>query len=177
MVKADFSGQWVKTHKVLTLIIGLLVLQVPWYVVIQLYANKTQVKTTATVIRLDKAAADCTGDRRGRPDPTCDHSDRVFPVYEYFDQSGHRYEQDDQYFGEYKENNPLGFLRKDVGDKVPAYYTKDKPQEVLFMASPYAYTAWLVPLYIASITAAVYGAVIAISKGRQLYRQHFHQHT
>lgn len=155
-----------KAQKIL-LVIGvvLLVIQLPWYIVVQAYANKTQYKTIATVIRIDSQATRCTGDRLGRPDSTCDHSDRLYPVYEYFDQQGKRHEQDDRFFGEYKENNPLGklFLKK-VGDKVPAYYTKDRPQEVVFMASPYAYTAWYTPLYIAIPVFIAFGIVFVINR-------------
>lgn len=144
---------------------ALIIAQMPWYIAVQAYVNKTQVKTSATVIRIDRKDAGCTGDRAGRPDQTCDHSDRLYPVYEYFDQHGVRHEQDDKFLGEYKENNPLGqlFLKR-VGDEVPAYYTKDKPEEVVFMASPYAYTAWLLPLYLAITTVVVWGIVFVINK-------------
>lgn len=117
-------------------------------------------KTTATVIRIGGIDASCTGDRSGRRDFTCDHSQRLYPVYEYFDSHGQRYVQDDRYFGEYKQGNPLGKLfLKQVGDKVTAYYTHDKPQEVLFMASLYAYAAWLIPVYFAATLFLVLGAI------------------
>jgi hypothetical protein len=139
-----------KARKILLVIgVGLLLVQIPWFLVIQAIVNKTQVKTVATVIRIESKDAGCTGDRPDRPDSTCDHSPREYPVYEYTDASGKRYEQDDRFFGEYKQNNPIrGLFWKDVGDKVTAYYTKDKPQKVLFMAGPLAYTAWLIPLYV-----------------------------
>src|SRR4051812_12656731 len=115
-----------KAQKILQIVgMVLLVIQLPWYFVIQAFVNKTQNKTTATVIRIERQPSVCSGDRYGRLDPSCDHSDRLYPVYEYFDIHGKRYEQGDRFFGEYKKGNPLGklFLKK-VGDKVPVYYTK-----------------------------------------------------
>lgn len=155
-----------KSQKILLIIsIGLLLIQLPWFFVIQSIVNKSQVKTIATVIRIESNDAGCTGDRPSRPDPTCDHSPREYPVYEYYDNSGKRYEQDDRFFGEYKRNNPMRELFwKDVGDKVNAYYTKDKPQEVLFMAGPLAYTAWLIPFYIAIPVFTAFGVVFVINK-------------
>lgn len=155
-----------KTQKILLIIgVGLLLIQLPWFFAIQSIVNTSQVKTVGTVIRIESKDAECTGDRPGRPDPTCDHSPREHPVYEYYDSSGKRYEQDDRFFGEYKRNNPLrGLFWKDVGDKVTAYYPKDKPQEVLFMAGPLAYTAWLIPFYIAIPVFAAFGAILVINK-------------
>jgi hypothetical protein len=155
-----------KAQKIILVIgIGLLIIQVPWFLVVQSIINKSQVKTIATVIRIESKDAGCTGDRLGRPDPTCDHSPREYPVYDYYDNTGKRYEQDDKYFGEYKRNNPLrGLFWKDVGDKVTAYYTKDKPQEVLFMAGPLAYTAWLIPLYVAILTFITLGILTTIQR-------------
>jgi len=129
--------------------------------------NKTQTKTTATVIRIASRDARCTGDRPDRADPTCDHSPREYPVYEYYDSSGKRYEQDDRFLGEYKQNNPLRSLFwKGVGDKTTAYYTKDKPHKVTFMAGPLAYAAWLVPLYVALHTLLIAGALVILQKLR-----------
>lgn len=154
------------SRKILLIIgIGLLIIQLPWYFVIQSIVSKTQTKTTATVIRIESIDAGCTGDRPSKPDPTCDHSPREYPVYEYFATSGKRYEQDDRFFGEYKQNNPLRVLFwKDIGDKVTANYTKDKPQDVLFMAGPLAYTAWLIPLYFAVPVLIAFGVLIVIQR-------------
>jgi hypothetical protein len=151
-----------KAQKIL-LITGLVLLvnQPPWYFGVQAFVNKTQTRTTATVIRIESEDARCTGDRPGRPDPTCDRSPREYPVYEYYDKTGKRYEQDDRYFGEYKQNNPIrGLFWKEVDETVTAYYTTGKPEEVLFMASPLAYTAWLIPLYLA-IPTIITGSIIA----------------
>ncbi len=140
-----------KTRKILLIIGGgLLILQIPWYPVAQIIADRTLTKTTATVIRIDHTSANCTGDAVYGYDHTCDHSDRLYPVYAYYDQQGNRYVQDDRFFGEFKQNNPLRkILGKKVGDTVTAYYTKGKPAEVVFMASLTAYSAWLIPLFIA----------------------------
>jgi len=158
-----------KAQKILLIIgVGLLLIQLPWFLVVQAIVNKTQTKTTATVTRIESEDAGCNGDRPGRPDPTCDHSPREYAVYEYHDNTGKKYEQDDRFFGEYKRNNPLrGLFWKDVGDKVTAYYTKDKPQEVLFMAGPLAYTAWLIPLYIAIPTFIALGVISIIQKSKK----------
>jgi hypothetical protein len=157
-----------KARKILLIIgIVLIIVQLPWYVAVQTYAGKTQARTTATVIRLDRKEPGCTGDTYIRPDRTCDHSDRLYPVYEYFDLTGKRYEQDDRFFGEYKEDNPLGkFLQKHVGDTVTAYYTRGKPQEVIFMAGPVAYTAWLLPLYLALPVFIAFAVCYVISRLR-----------
>ena len=155
-----------KGHKLILVIgAGLLVLQVPWFFVMQAIVGKTQTKTVATVIRIESREAGCTGDQAGRVDPTCDHSARQFPVYGYYDAAGRRHEQDDKSFGEYKTNNPLRKLFwKDVGAKVPVYYTTDKPQEALFMAGPLAYTPWLVPLYLAVPMLAVWLIFYIVNK-------------
>ncbi|HET7640451.1 MAG TPA: hypothetical protein VFK47_17125, partial [Ktedonobacteraceae bacterium] len=80
-----------KAQKIILIIgTGLLVIQLPWFFVIQSIVNKTQIKTTATVIRIESKDAGCTGDGPGRPDPTCDHSPREYPVYEYYDKTGKR---------------------------------------------------------------------------------------
>jgi hypothetical protein len=158
-----------KSQKIL-LVTGLVLLavQLPWYFVVQAFVNKTQVQTTATVIRIESAGAGCSGDRVGRPDPTCDHSQKEYPVYEYFDKAGNKYEQDDKFFGEYKKNNPLrGLFWKDVGERVKAYYTEDKPKEVLFMAGPLAYAAWLLPLYIAAPTLITAGIITLILRNKR----------
>lgn len=147
-------------RKLLLAGIILLVIQIPWFFGAQILASKQMTKTTATVIRIEGIHTHCTGDRSSRRDFTCDHSQRLYPVYEYFDAQGHSYVQDDRYFGEYKQGNPLGRLfLKHVGDKVTAYYTHDKPQEVLFMASPYAYAAWLIPAYLATTLFVVLGII------------------
>ena len=145
--------------------ISLLVLQIPWFFGAQLLAAKQMTKTTATVIRIDGTHTTCTGDSSRRYDLTCDHSQQLYPVYEYTDAQGHRYVQDDKYFGAYKQNNPLGKLfLKHVGDKVTAYYTHNKPEEVLFMASPYAYTAWFIPAYIALPVFLILGMIPIVRK-------------
>ena len=155
-----------KTQKILLIIgAGLLLLQLPWFFIVQSLVEKTQTRTVATVIRIEGTDAGCTGDQQGRSDPTCDHSQRQYPVYEYFDKSGKRYEQDDRFFGEYKQNNPLRRLFwKDVGDSVTAYYTNNKPQEVLFMAGPLAYTAWFIPLYLAAAPLIAAGVLRVFKK-------------
>ncbi len=158
-----------KAQKILlVIVVGLLIIQLPWFLVIQSVINNTQAKTTATVIRIESKDAGCTGDRPGRSDPTCDHSPREYPVYEYYDSSGKKYEQDDRFFGEYKQNNPIrGLFWKEVGDKVTAYYTKDKPLEVIFMAGPPAYTVWLIPLYVAIPVLIAATALVIIQKLRK----------
>lgn len=124
--------------------LGLLVVQVFWFIGVQAYANRTLIKTTATVVRVERQYSGCAVSQK-----FCDRSDRLFPIYEYFDQSGKRYLQDDRFFGEYKQNNPLRkIFGKEVGDTVTAYYTNDNPKDVIFMASLTAYTAWLIPLYL-----------------------------
>jgi hypothetical protein len=155
-----------KAPKILAIVgVGLLLLQLPWFFIAQSLVVKSQTKTVATVIRIENMESWCTGDRPGRSDPTCDHSLRQYPVYEYFDLAGQRYEQDDRFFGEYKQNNPLRKLFwRDVGDKVTAYYTPDKPQEVLFMAGPLAYTAWLIPSYLAMCVFLVAILLLIIKK-------------
>lgn len=155
-----------KTRKVLLIIgLGLLLLQLPWFFVVQTMVNRTELKTTATVIRIESTDAHCTGDRQGRSDPTCDHSLQQYPVYEYYDATGKRHEQDDRFFGAYKQNNPLRRLFwKEVGDTATAYYTQEKPQEVLFMASPLAYTAWLIPLYIAGPVFIALAMLVIVQK-------------
>src|SRR5581483_9950723 len=116
--------------------VGLLALEIPWFVVTQLLVSHSQVKTTATVIRLDHSDANCTGDAIYGYDRTCDHSDVIYPVYAYRDSTGKRHIQDDRYFGAFKQNNPLGkIFRKKVGDTVTAYYSKNNPGSALFMAS------------------------------------------
>jgi len=157
-----------KTKKVLSVAVLLLLLvQLPWYLVVQQIVNKTQTKTTATVIRIESKKTICTGDRSNRLDPTCDRSPREYPIYEYFDESGNRLEQNDEFFGEYKQNNPLRVLFwREVGDTVPAYYTKDKPEEVVFMAGPLAYTAWLIPLYLALPVSMGYLSLAAYDRFR-----------
>ena len=128
-----------------TACIILLLIQVPWYIAIQIIVNKTQSKTTATVINVERKTSSCPYTRNN----ICDGSDKLIPVYEYFDTQGIRHEVDDRYFGEFKQNNPLRIIfGKEKGDKVPAYYTKGKPEEILFMTGPFAYTAWLVPIYL-----------------------------
>ena len=146
-----------KAQKILLIIgVGLLVLQIPWYFVVLAAGNKTMTKTAATVIRIDRIPSNCYGS-------FCDRSDTLFPVYEYVDQQGRRHEQDDRYFGAFKQNNPLGKLfMKRVGDTVAAYYTKDKPDEVVFMASVAAYTALLIPLYLAVLVLIAYGLVLTV---------------
>jgi|GEM_PF-2471636 len=161
-----------KVRKII-LIIGcaLLVIQLPWFFVVQAMVTKSRVKTTATVIGIVSEDAGCTGDTAARADSTCDHSARQYPVYAYTDASGHRHEQDDRFFGEYKQNNPLrGLFWKDVGDTVTAYYSKDKPQQVLFMAGPLAYTAWLIPLYSALTLFGGMGIIYAIQKLKKYSR-------
>lgn len=155
-----------RTQKILLIIgVALLAIQLPWYYAVQAYTNKTQTKTTATVIRIVSEDSGCTGDRPGRLDPTCDHSPREYPVYEYYDDSGQRYEQDDRFFGEYKQNNPIrGLFWKEIGDSVTAYYTTDKPEEVIFMAGPLAYTAWIIPLYLAIPTFIAGGVITIVNK-------------
>lgn len=153
----------IKLRKVLLAAgITLFAIQLPWFVVVQTLVNRSQIKTTATVIRIERNDAGCTGDKFRRIDPTCDHSYRLFPVYEYYDNSGKRYEQDDRFLGEYKENNPLrSIFGKNVGDKTTAYYSKDKSQEVLFMSGPFSYAAWLIPIFIA-LPALVLFIVISV---------------
>lgn len=143
-----------KTPKILIIIsLLLVVVQIPFY----LYGIKDQVKTTATVIRIDRSGAGCTGDRPGRPDPTCDHSDRLVPVYEYFDSDGNRYEQDDRFFGEYKENNPLRrVFGVEVGDEVPAFYTESNPEQVLFMSS---IASWMTSVFLPATAGILLGFV------------------
>jgi hypothetical protein len=86
-------------------------------------------------------------------------------VYRYTDQQGQRHEHDDRYLDAFKQNNPLGKLfLKQVGDTVPAYYTKDKPDDVTFMASAAAYTAFLIPLYLAVPVLAAYGIALVIPR-------------
>jgi len=131
------------------------IIQIPFY----LYGIKDQVRTTATVIRIDRSDAGCTGDRPYRQDPTCDHSDRLVPVYEYYDLQGNRYEQDDRFFGEYKENNPLiGLLGVELGDEVPAFYTEDNPEQILFMSS---IVSWMSSVFL-PITAGILLGIIGI---------------
>jgi len=152
--------------KILLIVAGVLLgLQLPWFFVIQAIVDKTQTKTTATVIRIDRKLANCTGDSPGSPDPTCDHSDIRFPVYEYFDSTGKRYEKSDEYLGEYKENNPLWkVFGKEVGEKVTAYYDKGKPEGAVFMAGPGAYTAWLIPLYLTFPVLIASGLLFFLSR-------------
>lgn len=139
--------------------VALCILQVPWFIGAQILVSKTQIKTTATVVWISNVGSGCTGRN------LCDRSSRLYPVYEYFDQQGSRHEQDDRYFGEFKQNNPLrGILGKEVGDKVTAYYTPDKPEEVLFMASLLAYTAWIVPSYLATAALIIWIGTIALRK-------------
>jgi hypothetical protein len=141
---------------------SLLVLQIPWFFGATVLAGKQMTKTTATVIRIDESGSGCGGSRM-----LCDRSNVLVPVYEYFDESGKRYEMDDRYFGAFKRNNPFRPLfGKDVGDTVAAYYPPDNPEQVLFMASLLAYTAWLIPLYLA-IGTAVIGAVFYIFGNRK----------
>jgi hypothetical protein len=136
--------------------VTLVALQVPWFIGAQILVGKTEVRTTATVVRIANADANCTSTR------LCDRSSRLYPVYEYFDQQGKRHEQDDRFFGEFKQNNPLrSIFAKQVGDVVTAYYTPNKPDEVLFMASLWAYTAWIIPSYFALAALLVWiGAII-----------------
>lgn len=142
------------TPKILIIIsIILVAVQVPFY----LYGMKDQVKTTATVIRINRSGAGCTGDRPYREDPTCDHSDRLVPVYEYYDIKGDKYEQDDRFFGEYKENNPLrGLLGVEVGDEVPAFYTEDNPEQVLFMSS---IVSWMSSVFLPATAGILLGFI------------------
>ncbi len=49
-------------------------------------------------------------------------------------------------------------------DVVAAYYTPDKPEEVLFMASVLAYTAWIIPLYFAVAALLIWVGAIALQK-------------
>lgn len=160
-----------KAQRILLIIgIVLLVIQLPWFFIVQSIVDKTQTKTVATVIRIESMGAGCTGSPsyKRQIDLTCDHSQREYPVYQYYDTSGARHEQDDRFFGEYKRNNPLrGLFWKDVGDTATAYYTKDKPKEVIFMAGPFAYTAWLVPLYVATPMLIASGALVVIQKLRK----------
>jgi hypothetical protein len=138
--------------------VGLFILQVPWFIGAQMLVGKTQVKTTATVVRISSAGPGCTS-------RVCDHSSRLYPVYEYFDRQGTRHEQDDRYFGEFKQANPLrGIFGKEVGDKVTAYYTPDRPEEVLFMTGPLAYSAWILPSYFASAALLVWAGAIVLQK-------------
>jgi hypothetical protein len=143
--------------------VALGVLQVPWFIGAQILASKTQVKTTATVVRIASTGPNCIS-------RACDRSSRLYPVYEYFDEQGVRHEQDDRYFGEFKQNNPLrGILGKEVGDVVTAYYAPGKPEEVLFMASPLAYTAWIIPSYFALGALLIWGGAIALRKVNAAY--------
>ena len=93
-----------KIQKILLIAgVALVVVQVPWYFAVQAYVNKTQNRTTATVVKIVSMDAGCTGDWIGRPDPTCDHSPREYPVYEYYDDRGQKHQQDDRFLGEYKQ--------------------------------------------------------------------------
>jgi hypothetical protein len=146
-----------KIQKVLCIIgIALLVIEIPWFIVTQIIADKTQTRTTATVIRVDHTAANCTGDSGARPDPTCDHSDILYPVFEYYDKQGMRHVQSDQYLDGFKQNNPLGkIFGHQVGDTVTAYYTNGKPDQIVFMDGLLAYSAWLIPLFLAIPALAI----------------------
>lgn len=153
-----------KARKIL-LILGLVLLlvQLPWFFVVQHMVNTSEVKTTATVIRIESSGSNCTETTN-----LCDHSPREYPVYAFYDTAGHRQQQDDRYFGEYKQHNPLRALFwKNVGDKVTAYYPKDRPDQVLFMAGPLAYSAWLIPLYIAIPVFFAAGVLYVIQKLRR----------
>ena len=153
-----------KERKLLLIILGILLLiQLPWYFVVQAIVDKTQVKTVATVIAIGHEAANCTGDAYAQDghDPTCDHSDRLYPIFSYVDQSGKKHVQSDQFFGEYKQDNPVGKLfGKKVGEKVTAYYSKNQPDKPLFMDSLLAYTAWLIPIFIAILVFVAYVALL-----------------
>lgn len=155
-----------KTEKVLRIIVlGLLVLQLPWYFLAGWYVSKEMTKTTATVVGYLSGNANCTGDRPGRPDWTCDHSARMRPVYEYHDEAGNRLELDSGHLGEFKANNPLRrFFHKPVGGQVTVYYNKGEPYAATFMDSPFAYAGWLLPLYAALHFAVPLAAVYAIRK-------------
>ncbi len=145
--------------------LALLIIQIPWFAAVDMIANATSIRTTATVIRLESQDANCTGDQPGVPDWTCDHSDRLYPVYEYYDEEGVRYELDDRFFGEYKENNPLAKLfLKQPGDQVTAYYSEDNPGGALFMSTPLAYTAWLIPIYASVPVLFVYAVWTLLPK-------------
>lgn len=155
-----------KVQKIL-LVTGfvLLAVQIPWFFAAQLLASKSQVKTTATVVRIESNGNDCTANSRRS---LCDRSDKQYPVYEFFDEHGTRYEQDDRFFGEYKENNVLGKLfLKQVGDTTTAYYSPGKPQEVLFMASLFAYSAWIIPSYFAALVFLALGLLFLHRKLRE----------
>jgi hypothetical protein len=150
-----------KAQKVL-LIIGtaLLVIEIPWYIVIQVIVDHTQTRTTAVVIQMSRTDTICTGDTPLQNDPTCDHSYLVYPVFAYHDQQGKRYVKSDQYLDGFKQNNPLGKLfGHHVGDKVTAYYTNGKPDQVVFMDGLLARTAWIIPLFLA-IPALLIGFIL-----------------
>lgn len=155
-----------KAAKILLIIAGILIaIQLPWFLVIQTIVNKTQIKTKATVIRIDKKETVCTGDRAGRLDRTCDHSDIVFPVYEFFGPDGTRYEKSDEYLGEYKENNPLWkIFGREIGETATVYYEASKPETAVFMTGLPAYTAWLIPLYLSFPVLISSGVLFLISR-------------
>jgi len=167
MPKLPSSKQITKVRKFLLLAgVCLLLIQLPWFFVVQAIVNRTQTKVTATVVRIENMENGCTGRYRRS---FCDRSPRQYPVYEYFDESGQRYEQDDRFFGEYKQNNPLRkVFWKEVGETVPAYYTNNKPGEALFMGGPFSYAAWLIPLYVAVIVFIAFAALVLVNKLRGL---------
>lgn len=152
-----------KNNKRILLVLGaLIVIQSVWFLVVQRIVDSTQLRTTATVIRIDERGSSCSG--RG----PCDGSNILIPVYEFYDTSGKRHEKSDRYFGEYKKANPLRILfGKKVGDTATTYYEKDKPEEALFMANPLAYAAWLLPLYAVIFSFVVY---VVIKVFRRLRR-------
>ncbi len=147
----------------LALVICLLLLQLPWFFIAQAIVNKTQTKTTATLIRYDSRPSNC------RPRSTfCDPSVILYPVFEYYDTQGNRLEGDGKYLSEFKKANPLRFIfAEDVGDKVTAYYTPDKPSEVLFMTGIFAYPFWLIPLFLALPLLAVSGVLYMVYRFRR----------
>ena len=156
---------FVKAEKILKIIcLTLLVVQIPWYVTVQIIVNRTQSKTTATVISVQRKSSGCPFTRNN----ICDGSDKLIPVYEYYDSKGTRHEVDDRFFGEFKQNNPLRIIfGKEKGDKVTAYYTKTKPDEVLFMTGPFAYTAWLIPLYLTIVLSIPLTILYFINRTRK----------
>ncbi len=137
-----------KKNKALVVLSILFVVQAVWFGVVEYFVNKSQTKTTATVIRIENVGNTCNFIGRS----LCDSSDLLYPVYEYYDLNGKRYVKDDRYLGEFKKNNPLRLIfGKQVGDKVTAYYTSDKPEEISFMGGIFSYVAWFIPLYITVI--------------------------
>lgn len=147
----------------------LVVLEIPWFIGVQSKIARELTKTTAKVVRIDHYPSHCPDNRNSVIQ--CDTSDILVPVYEYRDSSGVVYEQADRFTGEYKARNPLRFLfDKQIGDKVTAYYTNGIPTEVSFVAGPFAYVIWLVPIILAGFLALplfIYLLVVRFHRGKK----------